>query len=171
MRLVQGLSTILAGLLGLGAVAWTASAQSVPAASLREDQRSSLFELGRFGLGVDVSPLGHYRLADTDLRTTAVAFDLRLRWPSAGSAVPIQPYLSLGPALLISQRDDVVPVLPTASDVSVVLGAKAALGATWRLSEGTSLFGEYRLVHQGQERRGPAEALGLDLLYGFSKRF
>ena len=158
-----------------------------------------------FGLGVDVAPLKQklgdnpaaersaatqvYRLADTDLlRTTAIGLDLKLRWPASTSreslAFPLQPYLSLGPALLVAHPDDTgwnntgvfnrtaTPPLKTGqSDTSMSLGMKSALGLTWQLTKDASLFGEYRLI---QDRFGlPAHGLADhgDLFYGFSLRF
>jgi hypothetical protein len=152
---------------------------------------------GSVGVGVNVAPLGLnvdnsdrasatsiYRLADTDLRTTAIGFDLKLRWPSLSASdaasSPLQPYVSLGPALVVVRGDDTGLVntrllnrSPFRSDASMSLGMKSALGLTWQMSKDASLFGEYRVVQDrlGLPGRPAGDHGGADLFYGFSLRF
>lgn len=177
------------------------------------DQRStsklSLETLGQkvdrsaVGLGVDVAPLRQkfgnnsaadrsaatqiYRLADTELlRTTAIGFDLTLRWPALSahesSAIPLQPYVSVGPALLVARPDDSGwnntgvfsrPTTLRSDTTSMSLGMKSALGLTWQLTKDASLFGEYRLIQDrlGLPGHGTSDRGGSDLFYGFSLRF
>lgn len=84
---------------------------------------SQKLERSPVGFGLNVTPLRQkvaddstmdgtvatslHRLIDTDIRTTAIGLDFTLRWPrfraQASAASPLQPYVSLGPALLVSR--------------------------------------------------------------------
>ena len=152
---------------------------------------------GPVGFGVNVAPLGLkpdspdrssansiYRLGDTDLRTTAIGFDLKVRWPALNpldsAPATLQPYVSLGPALVVARGDDtgllntgLLNRQPPRADASMSLGLKSALGLTWQLSKDASLFGEYRIIqdHFGLLGRSASDHGGADLFYGFSLRF
>ena len=154
------------------------------------------------GVGLNVAPLRQkiaddptmdrtvatslYRLIDTDIRTTAIGLDLKLRWPSFGAresaSSPLQPYVSVGPALLVSRGDEagwlntgLLNRQPLHSDVGMSVGMKSALGLTWQLTKDASLFGEYRLIQDRFGLPGRAGAdrdhSSADLFYGFSLRF
>jgi hypothetical protein len=147
--------------------------------------------LGFVDLGVSVAPRrpaltlsrasettsSLYRLAGTTVSTTDVGIDLKLRWPSAaggeGGGPLLSPYVSVGPALGVPVGDDPLAAHRTAprSEPGMTLGMHGALGLTWQVTPGASLFGEYRL---SQDRGLGARAggdVGVDLFYGFSLKF
>lgn len=81
-----------------------------------------------------------------DSRGTAVSFDLELAWPGAARLGPLEPYLAVGPALLVVEPDWAgrfpgTPVLQ--------LGARAGAGVTWRVGKRTTLFGTYGVTTTG----------------------
>src|SRR5205807_1212937 len=112
--------------------------------------------------------------------------DLKLRWPGSAShespAFPLQPYVSLGPALLVAHPDDTgwnntgvfsrpaTTLRADRPDTSMSVGMKSALGLTWKLTKDASLFGEYRLIQDrfGLPAHGIADHGSADLFYGFS---
>ena len=167
-----------------------------PAQTLAGPSSDNLLELlGKDGpsatLGFGVSPL-HWELiaplpgipmsmaaegrtlADREPRGRAVSFDLKLKWPTD---LPIEPYLVVGPALLVEQPHD--DLIGAAADPIVRLGAKAGAGFNWRLSSGATLFGSYDVTATGGEGFSPsrtrAPATGLptehELLYGVRFRY
>jgi opacity protein-like surface antigen len=85
---------------------------------------------------------GRVRLGNVDIPPTIAvsSLEVMLRRPLlTSSAFPngrLQPYISAGPALLLT---DIKP--------DVALGVKAGAGLVWRLSERIALFGEYRFTH------------------------
>jgi len=128
---------------------------------------------GIFGVDVDVA---RYRLLDPG---AAISVDLNLRWPTApdSEAPPaLQPHLSVGPALFLSDPGPVPPTGP-GGDASAVLGVKAGAGVTWRLDRRAALFGEYRVTRGGVDALAPlggggrSDVGGFDLLYGLRLRF
>src|SRR5205085_1694118 len=107
----------------LALVAVTVVVSAVPAPVLAGASSDNLLELASrsgasVGLGFGVSPLHWEPLAPPESvagsaaaerllgepRGKAVSFDLKLRWPTAD--LPIEPYLVLGPALLVEQPQD-----------------------------------------------------------------
>jgi hypothetical protein len=127
-----------------------------------------------------------YRLIDSDLRGTAVSFDLKLRWPSSSApgtsgVGPVEPYLSFGPTLFASGFDT-TPRLGQPGrrpDGSLSLGLHWGAGLSWRLSRNAELFGGYRFVQSSRENALPhgerssseTDLIGHDVLYGLSIRF
>jgi hypothetical protein len=120
---------------------------------------------------------GAYRLSDTELRTTDIGVDLRLRWPSmlGEPTIPVQPYLSLGPAVSLATVDELPLGVGTSAmsrrETTMSLGMRGAVGLTWQLSTDASVFGEYRLTQDRPLGTRGAGERGLDLFYGFSLRF
>ncbi len=135
--------------------------------------------------GVDVrTPLvpavetPRYRLLDTDLRSTAVSFDLKVAWPMESQESGLQPYLAIGPSLFLTQPGEAAGLTPATSvDASLALGLRGGLGMSWQADPGTTLFGEYRLtratgdVGLGGKPRSAGELSGFDLLYGLKLKF
>jgi hypothetical protein len=149
-----------------------------------------------FGLGVGVHPLrgdrgvtppsgptqsllGPYRLLED--RSTAISFDLRLRWPSPldlhGAGV-LQPYAAVGPALLLAEPAAAAQVLYGRADTGLALGVRAGAGVTWEFDRNTAFFSEYRFIRAGRDSHalgvrgsGSQESSGFDLLYGVRFRF
>jgi hypothetical protein len=116
-------------------------------------------------------------LAERESLGRAVSLDFKLRWPAA--AFGIEPYLVLGPALLVEQPHDPSDLMGTPADPSVRLGAKAGAGFNWRLTSGATLFGSYDITTSGGDAltssRGKAPATGVptehELLYGVRFRY
>jgi hypothetical protein len=144
-------------------------------------------------VGFGVSPLGVQLPAlplgagghgsDTGLPTTleaegkALSLDVRLRWPGADGAGPLEPYLSLGPALFLVEPDYAGLLLGTRTDPSVRVGAKAGAGLNWRLGRDVTLFGAYELttaadggLSSGARAADPGTG-GYDFTYGIRFRF
>jgi hypothetical protein len=115
-------------------------------------------------------------LADREPRGRAVSFDLKVKWPTD---LAIEPYLLLGPALVIEQPPDPSDLLGAPADPVVRLGAKAGAGFNWRLTNGATLFGSYDVTTTGGDAfsssRTRAPATGLptehELLYGVRFRY
>ena len=156
----------------------------------------SLVELAARGgpsasLGFGVSPL-HWELiaplqpmpglTPTDSRLQAdrgraVSVDLKLKWPTGDLA--IEPYLVLGPALLLEQPQDPPSLLGAPADPVLRLGAKAGAGFNWRLSKDATLFGSYDVTTSAVDalmsprvRSAPTGAsTEYDLLYGVRFRY
>ena len=116
-------------------------------------------------------------LAERESFGRAVSLDFKLRWPTAD--LGIEPYLVLGPALLVEQPHDPSDLMGTPADPSVRLGAKAGAGFNWRLTSGATLFGSYDITTSGVDAltssRGKAPATGVptehELLYGVRFRY
>ena len=114
-----------------------------------------------------------YRLADTEIVTTDIGLDIRLRWPSpAGATEPasLQPYFSLGPALAVPLGEDALAISrqPLRTEPATSLGVRGALGLMWQLSPDASVFGEYRRI---QDRGTASRATEGDFFYGLNLRF
>ena len=126
---------------------------------------------GASGTPLEAAP-SLYRLADTEITTTDVGLDVRLRWPSPSSTVVpvLQPYVSFGPALAVPVGDD--PLASTRvtprPETPASIGMRGALGVTWQLSPDASLFGEYRM---GQDPVNGRHAREADLFYGLNIKF
>jgi hypothetical protein len=116
-------------------------------------------------------------LADPDPLGRAVSVDFKLKWPSAEFG--LEPYLVLGPALLVEQRYDPSDLMGPPTDPTFRLGAKAGAGFNWRLSRGATLFGSYDVTTSGTDTfsssrtRAPATAVPTEheLLYGLRFRY
>ena len=165
-----------------------------PAKAFDFDTFAQRLDLGPIGFGVSVNPrrpsLLHdqgpssglaasafYGLGDTQLRTTEIGLDLRLRWPSGAEAAAlsvVEPYVSLGPALFVGSHDDSPALARGANrDRPMALGMRGALGVMWRVTRDAELFGEYRLTQDrgAAGSKASGDLGGADLFYGFSLRF
>jgi hypothetical protein len=111
-------------------------------------------------------------LADPEPRGRAVSFDIKLKWPTAD--LPIEPYVVLGPALFVSQPQELSSLIGIPADPVLRLGAKAGAGFNWRLSKDATLFGSYDVTtttvdgftSAGTKSPAPNAPTGYDLLYG-----
>lgn len=127
--------------------------------------------LGAFGVGLDVfsfkansdqqivqvkiggATLGPFQIPANDISTIAIGFDvLRFRLHLAKSDEfqqgRIQPYLSAGPAVFITETTDRGLVFPAdQSSTKASLGLKAGAGLNVHITPAWSLFGEYRFTH------------------------
>lgn len=147
-----------------------------------------------FGFGVspihlDVIPLpeavpgsfaGESRVpmpVDREPRGRAVSFDIKLKWPTAD--LPIEPYLVLGPALVVDQLQELSSPIGIPADPVFRVGAKAGAGFNWRLSKDATLFGSYdvttttadRFGYPGPKAPAAGTSTGYDLLYGVRFRY
>ena len=146
------------------------------------------------GFGFGVSPLHWELLAlpeaisgstvaenrmvwDREPRGKAVSFDITLKWPT--DKLPIEPYVFVGPALILDQPHELSVPTGMAADSVLRLGAKAGAGFTWRLSKDATLFGSYDVTTATADgftaagAKAPATGLptGYDLLYGVRFRY
>lgn len=128
--------------------------------------------------GIPASTAAESRtLADREARGRAVSLDFKLRWPTA--ELPVEPYLVLGPALLVEQPYDLSDLIRAPADPTVRLGAKAGAGFNWRLTKDATLFGSYDVTTSGVDSftssRTKAPATGVptehELLYGVRFRY
>jgi hypothetical protein len=126
--------------------------------------------LGAFGMGLDVfafqpeafrltaqltigsASLGPFQIGSIKMSTVGIGFDvLRFRLHLAKSEElqngRIQPYLSVGPALFITETSDENVFPPNQSSTKTSLGVKAGAGLNVHLTPAWSLFGEYRFTH------------------------
>ncbi|HEU0067988.1 MAG TPA: outer membrane beta-barrel protein [Nitrospiraceae bacterium] len=127
--------------------------------------------LGAFGVGLDVftfransgqqnvqlniagSSLGTFQIASIDISTVAIGFDvLRFRLHLAKSDEfqqgQIQPYMSAGPALFVTETTDGGNIFPAnQSSTKTSVGVKAGAGLNVHITPAWSLFGEYRFTH------------------------
>jgi hypothetical protein len=116
-------------------------------------------------------------LAEHESLGRTVSLDFKLRWPTAEFG--LEPYLVVGPALLVEQPHDPFDLIGMPADPSVRLGAKAGAGFNWRLTNGATLFGSYDVTTSGVDAlnssRTRAPATGVptehELLYGVRFRY
>ncbi len=128
---------------------------------------------GLIDVGVNAAP---YRFFEP---STAVGFDLRVRWASPAALsdlVPLQPYFSLGPTFFVTDPDHVTRALDPHTDTTYGLGLRAGAGVTWTLDPNSTLFSEYHVTRGGGERflplgRSATDVSGYDLTYGVRLRF
>jgi opacity protein-like surface antigen len=89
---------------------------------------------------VSVAVAGPARIPSADLPAVVFAPELLLRWRFLRTAdIPhgrLQPYIRLGPALLVTDPDD----------LGTTLGFKVAGGFAWQFHRRLALFGEYRFT-------------------------
>jgi|SoiMethySBSTD1v2_1073268.scaffolds.fasta_scaffold696017_1 hypothetical protein len=117
------------------------------------------------------------RPGDFDSHGTALSFDITLRWPG-GDALPLEPYLTVGPALLVVEPDYPGRLLGTRVEPAYRLGAKAGAGLNWRLGKDVTLFGAYEVTTTdsalpsfGAKPAADAGVTGYDFTYGLRFRY
>jgi len=154
------------------------------AASAAEPVAGHLLDLGdAISLGFGVTPLRPQlappRPAPADLslmESTALSFDLKLRWPGSDVTKALQPYLVLGPALFVVEPDYVSRMLGTRVDPDLRLGARAGAGVDWHLGKDLTLFGAWETTTSeaaSPRSRPPADSGigGFDFTYGLRLRY
>ncbi len=127
-------------------------------------------ELGAFGAGLDVftfrpeaegqtaqlniggTNLGPFQTGSIEISTVAIGFDiLRFRLHLAKTDElqhgRIQPYVSAGPALFITETSDENFFPANQRSTKTSLGVKAGAGLNVHITPAWSLFGEYRFTH------------------------
>ena len=117
------------------------------------------------------------RPLEADPHGGVLSFDLKLAWP--GSTNVVEPYLAVGPALIVVEPDYAGRLLGTRVDSTLRLGARAGAGLNFRLGKNATLFGAYEVTTAGQGGlaspggKGPAdtEVSGYDLTYGLRFRY
>jgi cytochrome c oxidase assembly factor CtaG/opacity protein-like surface antigen len=89
---------------------------------------------------LSVTVAGPVTIASADLPAVVVGGDLLLRWRFLQTPdIPngrLQPYITLGPALLVTDSDD----------LGTTLGFKVAGGFAWQFHRRLAVFGEYRFT-------------------------
>jgi len=154
------------------------------AASGAEPAVGHLLDMGdAISLGFGVTPLRPQlappRPAPADLslmESTALSFDLKLRWPGSDVTKALQPYLVLGPALFVVEPDYVSRMLGTRVEPDLRLGARAGAGIDWRLGKDLMLFGAWETTTSeaaSPRSRPPGDAGvgGFDFTYGLRLRY
>ena len=129
-------------------------------------------------LGAPANPGERARTLDADARGKAISFDLKLKWPGAETR-PVEPYVTLGPALIVTEPGSFAALAGSRVDPGVRRGAKVGAGLNWRLGKDTTLFGAYGfttespngLLTDGPRKSGDAGNTGFDLMYGVRFRF
>lgn len=119
------------------------------------------------------------RPLEADPHGGVLSFDLKLAWPGVGSTSVVEPYLAVGPALIVVEPDYAGRLLGTRVDSTLRLGARAGAGLNWRVGKNATLFGAYEVTTAGQGGltstggRTPAEPEvgGYDLTYGLRFRY
>jgi hypothetical protein len=129
-------------------------------------------------LGAPANPGERARALDADTRSKAMSFDLKLKWPGA-ETMPVEPYVTLGPALIVTEPDSLAALAGSRVDPALRLGAKVGAGLNWRLGRDTTLFGAYGfttdrpngLLTDGPRSPRDAGNTGFDLMYGVRFRY
>ena len=183
----------------VGIVAVAIAVGTAPVSAEAGPSTDNLLELAAkdgpsVGFGLGVSPL-HWELLpvpeaipgsmatesrpfwDRDARGKAVSFDITLKWPT--EKLPIEPYVFIGPALLVDQPQELSNPTAVPADSVFRLGAKAGAGFTWRLSKEATFFGSYDVTTgavdgvtaSGAKAPGTSAPIGYDLLYGVRFRY
>jgi hypothetical protein len=174
-----------------------AGVAAAPAPLLAGPWSESLVDLGpergvAVGVGLGVSPLRWDSIAppaigssgkaaesvtlnDLEQRAAAMSFDVKLKWPRAEStSTPFEPYLLLGPALILDRTSESGHLALTPADPVLRLGTKAGAGFNWRLSKEATLFGAYDVTSAGigglggpgAKTPGGNGVTGYDVMYG-----
>jgi len=142
-----------------------------------------LTDLGSaLSLGFGVTPLRPQltppRPAPSDLtlmESTAVSFDLKLKWPGSDVTSSLQPYLMLGPALLVVEPDYLSRMLGTRVNPDLRLGAHAGAGVDWHLRKDLTLFGAWETTSEAASPKsrtpGDTGVSGFDFTYGLRLRY
>ena len=153
------------------------------AASAAEPVAGRLLDMGEaISLGFGVTPLRPQlappRPAPADLslmESTALSFELKLRWPGSDVTKSLQPYVVLGPALLVVEPDYVSRMLGTRVDPDLRLGARAGAGVDWHLGKAMTLFGAWETTSEAASPRsrtpGDSGVGGFDFTYGLRLRY
>jgi hypothetical protein len=118
------------------------------------------------------------RPGNFDNHGSALSFDVTLRWPGADT-VPLEPYLTVGPALFVVEPDYPGRLLGTRVDPAYHLGARAGAGLNWRLGKDVTLFGAYEVTTTadsalpsfGAKPGADAGVTGYDFIYGLRIRY
>ena len=136
---------------------------------------------GAISLGFGVAPLRSELTppvptpAELNLQSSALSFDLKLRWPGSDALKSLEPYLVLGPALFVVEPDYVSRMLGTRVDPTLRLGTKAGAGVNWHLGKDVTLFGAYESTSGGAtpfgKTSGDAAITGYDFTYGIRLRY
>ena len=147
-------------------------------------EQGHLTDLGSglsLGLGVtplrtELAPPASVAPPGLDLmQSTAISFDLKLTWPGSDVTRTLQPYLVVGPALLVVEPDYVSRLLGTRVDPDLRLGARAGAGLDWHLGKDLTLFGAWETTNAGKSlgTRSPADPTvsGHDFTYGLRLRY
>jgi hypothetical protein len=154
------------------------SARAEPAS-----ESTRLTDLGdTLSLGFGITPLRPQLTpprpapADLDLlQSTALSFDLKLKWPGADVTKSLQPYLVLGPALFVVEPDYLSRLLGTRVEPDLRLGARAGAGVDWHLSKDLTLFGTWETTSEAASPRGrpstESGVTGYDFTYGIRLRY
>ena len=114
---------------------------------------------GALSLGFGVTPLRSDITSPLppprglELQSTALSFDLKLRWPGSDVLGSLEPYILVGPALFVVEPDYVSRLLGTRVDPTLRLGTRAGAGVNWHLGKDVTLFGAY-------ESTSPASSIG-----------
>lgn len=158
--------------------------RTAPAASVEPLLEHVTDRGAAISLGFDVAPLRPQVAPpppvlplDAELQSTAISFDLRLRWPGAELPRALEPYLVVGPALFVVEPDYVGRLLGTRVDPSLRLGAKAGAGVNWHIGKDATLFGAYEATSGGGlgpvGGKGSAAdpVSGYDFTYGIRFRY
>jgi len=114
--------------------------------------------------------------ADFDLlQSTALSFDLKLKWPGTDVTRSLEPYVVVGPALFVVEPDYLSRMLGTRVDPDLRLGAHAGAGVDWHLGKDLTLFGAWETTSTAASprTRTPADSGigGYDFTYGLRLRY
>ena len=162
----------------LAAAAWGRAFAASPAEPVLENLTDTSRALS---LGFGITPLRPQLTPpvpaplEMDLQSTALSFDLKLRWPGRDVIKSVEPYLVLGPALFVVEPDYVSRLLGSRVDPALRLGAKAGAGVNWHLGRDLTLFGAYEATTGATPfgARSPADTgvTGYDFTYGLRLRY
>ena len=110
-----------------------------------------------------------------DLQSTALSFDLKLKWPGSDVLGSLEPYVVVGPALFVVEPDYVSRMLGTRVDPTLRLGTKAGAGVNWHLGKDITLFGAYESTNPspvfGGKTSGDSAVTNHDFTYGIRLRY
>ena len=89
---------------------------------------------------------------DVDLSVWTVGIDAMFRFPLLKSAAfpngQLQPYITVGPAVVVAHAEDSHNFEPSGqSNDDTSLGVKVGAGVAWHFTKVIAMFGEYRWTH------------------------